>query len=993
MAGSGLIASLVGMRFFRTMLVANVVIAGLLSSTLSLAGESSSCFSSLNVPNWSDSFVNLSQPGASRPGPDNDLEVCAQGGGFQPTQDAFHHLYQGIAGDFDFHVVVKSLDNDGQAALMARLNSSKAESAGWWVTVHRTPGGLVLSSAIRFATGEDSQASLANDVPVQLPITLKVQRTNSLVTTSFQDQSGSWVHLEADVSGTELALSNLSISLAATSDNSLGTTATFASPGLAAPIFPSPDPNCLEAKVAPPNVPSEMRIRGMDLKSVYDVQVGGVSATIIEQTPTELRFIPNMAAGTGAAPAWFSAPVVVVGSSGKIRVPSEFVFRSPIGIIGDLDGDQAITENDSSLLMNAVRGQQLPASAQCFGVGDVDNDGKLTSADIALLRQAVSDPSAMGNVGLATCLGNWNPLVSSVEIPSTQATVAEGDVVTIRGKDLLPDYGTSWVLFDDVVGEIQAGSTATELRVKVIEVPSSGTKCPSLFRVSNNKSPNTSLGYRQRREFGDARVLEQEKPSFCPSFVANNANTVTKASYDSAKQRLFIPIDYATWNPSQPIEINLQLLQPLTKQTTRGSRWIQTSFTDTRTEIDEAGYSKWLTTLAKVLSTKLNGSSSEDCQCDFHVEAVPSQGGIAVVPCEPLDVATPGPGPLPGPDMKVAPPKLPIWKGVAIHHPTPKCDGEEQQGSRKHGWCLFKQVTDPKAMYGKNYPTFESFVPLVMAQGQKTLENDPVKRSTDDKFLLVDQDAASYVGQVGDYHSEQDDPDAASKTMAARVTYCTGGRSEWTPPFARGQVMLKTFWRKEGELPKSSNPNDFYSYIPSGQYTRKYLVGMHIATATGDIGSYWNWATFWMPIPKGETLRKDNKPLLWGMANASGAVYNPSCLAGGNYDQVQGMGTKWKQWQMCINSNTEGNHVCGNPWGPTNECGAVDMVHPATETQTCAGCHANSGIAAIPFEHLTLNQLGVAWIANFNHASKVKGFFDEIGNTEKYKEYTPVECK
>lgn len=90
---------------------------------------------------------------------------------------------------------------------------------------------------------------------------------------------------------------------------------------------------------------------------------------------------------------------------------------------------------------------------------------------------------------------------------------------------------------------------------------------------------------------------------------------------------------------------------------------------------------------------------------------------------------------------------------------------------------------------------------------------------------------------------------------------------------------------------------------------------------------------------------------------------------------------RWQHYVLCTDS-APGEHSCGNPWGPSNEC----------HNLSCDQCHKQVG--AVSNEFSGLDEIATAWLPTFATDS-VSECLEEIeaSGGATYAWFTPVECQ
>jgi hypothetical protein len=524
-------------------------------------------------------------------------------------------------------------------------------------------------------------------------------------------------------------------------------------------------------------------------------------------------------------------------------------------------------------------------------------------------------------------------------------------VVVIEGEGFPSDPARAVVTFGNVATTVLPGSSSTRLRVRIAEVVDPGRKCPALLLDTAAAAPRRTGAADVTSRFGLAYGLaKRTQPRLCPRFERTGRSRGGVSRFLARSATLFLPFPRSDWDPAASVSVQLNLYLPLVSGVSRGSRIVRLRHHDALRagrEPRPPTYEEWLQRLAERMGEQL-GSLPAECGCDAVVEARPEKEGITVAACDPVLIwGEPGPGPdppHPGPSFPLKPLPQPLSWATWVQGMPSTCELEADPvtSPRKFMWCHFAELIEPDPQSG--LPAWEHFLP----RSQLFLDPDdadPAALSPASKFIMFSPSAAVEAGALG-Y------TDAFA--MAARVYYCVGGEKDWMPAFSEPGVVIKTFWLAQSKLPASADPDDYYSYQPP-QGPRQYLAGMHMAVSTGAIISYFRWATFFVPKPPGDTTRKDGSPL----------YFNPACVVGSFADRPAEVEGVWTNYVMCTDS-APGEHACGNPWGPANECHQL----------SCDQCHRQVG--AIPLPGLTPNdKLATAWLPTFVSAD-VQAYYDLI---------------
>ncbi len=950
------------------------------------------CFDAQPVPGWDSGDTAYGSVGVARPGGAGGFELCSSGAGFGGAEDAHHYLVQRRHGDFVLEAELAALDG-GEAGLALRRDVRKADSAMVAVLVRPdVAGGYLLRSTVRTADGEDASDAAAVEIPVSLPLRLRLERAGSMLTTSYAEGAGAWMpHAVVAAESPDLGAVLHSVGMVQTSTDGVTiATAVFTE---AAAVDEAPDgadpSGCMDTLVVPQSAGGAVTLVGNRMDAVRSVTVGGVAATIGAMTSESLEVIlppsPNGA---------IANDVMVLDGDDAGALRARVAWAGEPFVRADISGDGRVTGGDLRLLRRWLAGRGR--SLACPEAADVDADGDIDPDDATRLEGwlggvAAALPAPFPDPGLApgggrSCGQPRTPRIKALRDEQGKAlaegtVLREGDIVTLLGKDFPEDPQSVAVVFADTPTRVLEGSSRRRLRLEIGAVPATGSACPTLYADASIGAAAARRGLSD----GDRSLLgpawgvlpEQGRPDLCPGFEASALEVLGQASVPDGQARLWLPLDEGAWDPRAEYTVQVHLELPMIDGISRGPRLVRFAWRDTLAQeaAQPAGdYPAWLEALAARLTRELNygPASADGCACDAEAEADPDAGGIWIGPCDPVISWLPNdPGPEPPAPPKQLPlknPPPPRWGAVVFKAPVAECEGvfDPQFDAREYMWCEFAKQTE----LTNGLPRFEWRIPLSTLLGGPTA----IQKLAPPADRLPSEKAVSF--SVAGYYSAIEhgytDPCAA----AARRYYCDAFNNTWMPPFPAGDVVMKTFWRGASKLPVSADPDDYYSYQPPvGE--RQFLVGMHMAVSNGASESYFRWATLWVPRPPGDTLTKDGSPL----------EYNESCNVGHNDDILPNVEGRWRNFVLC-RANLGEEEFCGNPWGPPDECKAL----------SCGSCHIATGTVPLPAPGLAdQDYLALAWLPTLTDA-KVKTCYDTIalanfGGIALYKSKAPDACQ
>lgn len=950
------------------------------------------CFADVQIPAWvAGDLIALPVPGASRPLPIDRFDLCSASPGFGPLSDGYRYLVRRYDGDAVFTALLESIDNRGLGGLVLRTNERAPDAAYVRVTAHlRTDGTALLRSAVRLAGGDPSDEMGSIPVVVELPVFVRIARSGTQVVTSFAEPGDPFAdHLVVDTGGSELDANPLVYGMVQASEDFHDSAhAIFGEVAIDVPDDPPLDPStCVDGFVTPTTGGTDpIILRGDFLDRATGASIAGVPARIVAQTRGTLVVQP------GPSPSGVRNGAFVLDSTrGPVALRQRVVYAGTPFVRGDLTGDARVGLTDVLALVRFLTGH---GELGCREAADANADRRVDVGDLHRLLVFVlwgrPLPPPFPKPGFApeggfSCGLPPAPRLSRLKDVqgrrlSTTARLREGDEIVVEGRGFPSDPARALVAFGNVPTEVLDGSSARVLHLRIGTVLSAGRKCPVvMFDTASEPIPQalrSELGSLNRLGVAYGVPPEVNRPDLCPRFDASPLASAASARLLPDRAALFLPFDRASWDPSTELHVHVNLYLPLVDGLSRGSRIIRFHYLDPAQRLRRGGvsYAEWLDHLAARITRELNGAGPGACGCDAEAEPDADAGGIVIKPCDPVltwvDLGA-GPDPPPPPmELPLKGPPPPIW-GADWFKTNVTCanPGDPESSPRKFMWCNFAELILPHPQSG--LPLWEYYFPAnylhVETPGTYALPSlanlpDPPDRSPADKEIMFHP--VAYADAVNGGYV---DPCA----IAARAYFCApGGSGDWMPQFSESARVVKTFWLRHSELPLHADPDDYYSYDPP-QGERRYLGGIHMAVSTGQIFDYFRWATFFVPKPPADDTTKDGSPL----------SFNPSCSVGGLADRPEEITGVWQHYVLCTDS-APGEHSCGNPWGPSNEC----------HNLSCDQCHKQVG--AVSNEFSGLDEIATAWLPTFATDS-VSECLEEIeaSGGATYAWFTPVECQ
>ncbi|MEM7231550.1 MAG: hypothetical protein AAF517_05225, partial [Planctomycetota bacterium] len=635
-----------------------------------------SCFESETTLPWTGVDVNLDAPGGSRflggdvlgGDDDADYELCSISAGFGGEVDSFRFLTQPGDGDATLLAVLESIEPFGSAGLMVRRDDRDSASSHVRIIVTRgVRDSYQLRSAVRLEPGEPAVDGGSSPVNVTLPLLLKIERRDDVITTHYQSNGGFTEHLLVDTFESHLDSERLDYGMVqASNDRALGATASFRRASLTADDDPGPGIDCFPTDLAvPASGDTDLLLRGRNLDFVRQVTVVGRDARILDQSPDTLRIhVPAFDTGGDLSPR--SGDIVLESEDHKLVLPNAIVFAGEPFIRGDANNDEFVDLSDGIyILLNLFAGGPSP---DCSEAGDANDDGVGDLSDAVFLFQFLflggnripppfpdlgvpSDPTHLCGLPPEP---TWEELTLEDGTPvDADQTLREGDVVIfqLRGLDADPERLT--VFFGDTPTRVLPRSTPGRLRLRVGPVPTTGNKCLLVFRSSNEServSPDlvSDLSYHNDRGLALASDPNGVHTESCPRFEASRELQVVGTSEPLGRGArdggFLLRFDRNQWTSLRTHHIELRVFPPLLSRGSRGQRLIRFAYfsppplgTRVAPGSDE-DFERWLEELAQRIRVELAGGDpragsgddpcDEDDPCDdVEAEPVPEDDG------------------------------------------------------------------------------------------------------------------------------------------------------------------------------------------------------------------------------------------------------------------------------------------------------------------------------------------------------------------------------
>jgi len=244
------------------------------------------CFAQDPTVQWMFGDAGVSPAGRNRQVA-GGFELCSPADGYDPVSDGYHFVGQATSGDFNLIAQITQVSDRkrGEAGLAFAL--SPRSDTGAHVRVSATqsaPGEYQLVIALReSAYGEETV--VATHPLAALPVTLRLRREGTVFHAERAGEASSWETLATYDAATK-PLANTGVAmLTQASRTSTASTATFARASFEQTTFP-PEPDCSDAVNALPGAP--VTVFGRNFDDVTQVTVGGMAATVVTRTPTQL---------------------------------------------------------------------------------------------------------------------------------------------------------------------------------------------------------------------------------------------------------------------------------------------------------------------------------------------------------------------------------------------------------------------------------------------------------------------------------------------------------------------------------------------------------------------------------------------------------------------------------------------------------------------------------------------------------------------------------
>jgi len=910
----------------------SAVAAFWIATAESVAAQVAPCGDTEEVTPWMSGDVGMYAGGATQAPSSASIRLCSAAVGLDDRADQYRFGTQQMPGDFHLQALLTELDLGGAGGLIAVGPMTDWRAARIAIEARATGTGAVsVRASIRRGQGGLAEA-WTDAVTTALPALLRIRRVDNMMRAELEDTDGLHLLLTTDVANTALAGLVAAGVYQASLDSAFHRQAVFSRFNVSAAPAP-PGIDCVEPRALIPG--ATMTLRGDHLSGVRSVSLAGSEATVLKTDVDELV----LRVGEPNHSGFLAGDVILRGASGTHMVAGGAAFTGAPFVRGDANGDGRVTREDWTQVCYQVHRNKPLA---CGATGDVDGDSDVDTADLSYLRGFISGtgPAPQGPyptpgyvAGVLSCGLPDKPSITGVYDHNGDAitgAVSAGDVLEIEGTDLPPQHGAT-VYFGDVPTQVLADSTSDRLRVRIGAVPSSGSRCPVVWRGTS---------HRGRARYGQAFTVDQDD-ALCPTFASSNLRFAFTSHVERDTVVLSLPRE--SFPAGQTVDLDAAFHLPFVDGAMRGPRGVRkTLFLPP----GDNAYAEGLQHLATELQKALQGESDDECECELMVLPNVVDQTLTIRPCGEPPPEPPTPT-VPGLPTQVTPTRI-IVGHLDLLSPEPAvstftCDDEVDYESDPLGWswCEVAKVALPPENHEidefEQYPTFESLVPIQVSldANYEPWVLTPALKPASQKNVLVDHAVDVGLNMYG-YDNGCD--------MALRHDRCSVFTDSWTPRFSKGGRVVKLFWIGQSKVPVGLDVSGLYNWVPANDHDpntleeRQYLVGMHVNVAANEeygTNGYFRWITAWLPLPP----------------NVNSPHYNPTCSPGDETKRpVSLQGTPFKDFVLC-NPKVAGQSSCGNPWATLDEC--------STElAQGCTNCHRPMGrVGAISLETAWLNAI------------------------------------
>jgi hypothetical protein len=901
-------------------------VAAAIFFVLARAGQSGAranaqCFLPEPVSGFSQEAIGGEVLGAARISGE-EIEICSSSRGYGGTTDSLFGLLQDTSKEFEFTVDVVGVDAQGRAGAEARVfrgTGSDPAQAVVYIAVQADPGGAgyTVASGVRPRKSAAIEPQGARSIPVQLPVSIGVERRGNQITTFYFEEDGDtrFDHLSLSIEpDASLDASTYRVGMVhGAGDAGQGKAASgigrFGNPRLERQqsVRPPQLDRLVENHQATVDRPAVLTIDGFGLAETEEVLVAGYQAAILEKSEKRLRVeVP-------ATHEPVRGDIVVRTSGGTSEIPNSFFSFGRSFIRCDCNGDGTVDVSDMiSMLTHLFLGGP---GCVCAEAGDCNDDDEFDVSDpIRALIFLFIDGDRVppppypipGTDSSAPLCGleDQVPRITGI----SRKEIREGDEFSITGSGFSE---RTRVVIPGARVEV-TGRTPAMLTLRAGVIAVNGPVHPRLIEDFERETlPPCRPDKCSSTAIGPVSKLD-EPVQLVPSGVP--APVVSQPGNEDAP--IIVKLDRQSFDPTRPLEVSAFLEAPAIAGVSPGGRAAAFQWHP------EKSFEESVVSLADRLRHELSGDAYLG---EAYVLPEKERGQIVLRPTE----SFPRSFSLTGAVFATY-----IGPGSCAPGGTHPIANE-----REHGWCRFRQLVEPC----RGLPHFEWFIPLGYVRSKSSSLAGlphPSARSPHEKEIMYNWEAYCHVRRYRLWN------------LCTLQTLAELGRAD-IPKFPTGAWVAKTIWRTAGEIPAEIDRTKLYSYVYSGDGKTYYLTALHHITKDID-----DW--FWYDLyPAMQILQGLKGDFVRGIGGCGGTnVDAPEWVAE----------TIWKNYFLCTNitrtqpiatggiggvgpTATESSAWCGN-FEFASECpDVIDAANldPASDgfaDDTCLNCHAKGGYAA-----------------------------------------------
>jgi len=861
------------------------------------------CFPSAPVPGFDPFGVGDEVVGSARP-LRGLVEVCSFSSGYGSADDGSVDSLLTLARDSvtQLKMTAQVVEVVGQAGVEIRSFRGTANDPGAPVlsifAEGTANGDARLVSAVRLSRGSELSSENTEAVPIELPVRVGVERVGHTMTTFFLRDGQRVDHLTVDVSDTGLDVPYCRAGVAHGSPpraDGVSDTAGARFADLQLVSEPAVHPPRLGRSVVNSfgslTRATIVEIHGTRLENAEEVVVAGVRTEIIEREPNRLAVLvpPTTEPLRG--------DILVRTPGGTTRLPNSFFSYGGEFIRCDWDGNRLLDISDAiGIVGHLFLGEQ---PSKCPATGDCNSDARIDLSDVLkavnyLFLGAAPPEAPYPDPG-------YGPDGEScVELPVITAIsnqqIGPNEEFTIEGSGFSEIPERNIVLLGDAQLKV-VDASPTQLTVKSGMILTTRTVPLAIlteFDLGTLLRPPCPEPVCLPTLIGPVVLA----PELLVDLVASDIQVAATTDSDRGPgDGITLELDRNQFDPTRTYTVTGNVLAPLVAGVSPGGRITSFQHTFSRSDLS---FEKGVVELARALDRELAAGGP---MTELIVVPRPEEGVVRVMPSA-LAIAS-------ATDFLI--------DGVISMYPTIGSCGPTDlhpvDDEREFGWCRLEQIVEVQACSGR--PAFEHYIPVSFVfteSGDLSGVPDPDDRSPSMKSVLYNLAAYCHV-RKHDLWNE------------CELEELVDGGSTEIPPFPVDAWVMKTAWRSS--LPAGADPNDYYSYVYSGDGVRYYLTALHHTTK--DQGDW-----FWLDAYPPEQTS--------GVGGCGGTNVDATATI---------QASEFAEYFLCTNvttlqplattgidgvgpTATENSAICGN-FEFTPEC--PDSLDGGGGSETCLSCH------------------------------------------------------